>query len=88
MNQHFHQIKAIGSIYVNSSSVQKYIKGIEFPSKQENIAGLQLADFIPNQIAKKVLGKKFTLIHVDSMPIYIEKLMMDAVEIKTDLEFV
>lgn len=58
MSQHFHQIKAIGSIYVNSASVQKYIKGIEFPSKQENIAGLQLADFIPNQIAKKSIGKK------------------------------
>lgn len=58
MSQHFHQIKAIGTMYVNSKSIQKYIRNIDFPSKQENIAGLQLADFIPNQIAKKSIGKK------------------------------
>ena len=58
MSQHFHQIKAIGTMYVNSKSIQKYIRSIDFPSKQENIAGLQLADFIPNQIAKKSIGKK------------------------------
>lgn len=58
MSQHFHQIKAIGTMYVNSRSIQKYIRNIDFPSKQENIAGLQLADFIPNQIAKKSINKK------------------------------
>lgn len=58
MSQHFHQIKAIGTMYVNSKSIQKYIRNIDFPTKQENIAGLQLADFIPNQIAKKSIGKK------------------------------
>lgn len=58
MSQHFHQIKAIGTMYVNSTSIQKYIKSIEFPGKYENIAGLQLADFIPNQIAKKSISKK------------------------------
>lgn len=57
MGQHFYQLKAIGSMYVNSVSIQKYIKNIEFYSKTENIAGLQLADFIPNQIAKKCLQK-------------------------------
>jgi len=39
MSQHFHQIKAIGTMYVNSRSIQKYIRNIDFPSKQENIAG-------------------------------------------------
>lgn len=58
MSQHFHQIKAIGTMYVNSYSIQKYIRNIDFPSKQENIAGLQLADFIPNQIAKKSINKR------------------------------
>lgn len=58
MSQHFYQLKAIGSMYVNSRSIQKYIKNIEFRNKTENITGLQLADFIPNQIAKKSLGKK------------------------------
>ncbi len=58
MSQHFHQIKAIGTMYVNSRSIQKYIRNIDFPSKQDNIVGLQLADFIPNQIAKKSINKK------------------------------
>ncbi len=45
-------------MYVNSRSIQKYIRNIDFPSKQDNIVGLQLADFIPNQIAKKSINKK------------------------------
>lgn len=54
--QRFYQIKAIGTLYIDSYAIQKYIKDIEFPSKQDNIAGLQMADFLPNQIGKKVVG--------------------------------
>lgn len=54
--QRFYQIKAIGTLYIDSYAIQKYIKEIDFPSKQDNIAGLQLADFLPNQIGKKIIG--------------------------------
>lgn len=54
--QRFYQIKSIGTLYIDSYAIQKYIKEIEFPSKQDNLAGLQIADFLPNQIGKKVMG--------------------------------
>lgn len=54
--QRFYQIKAIGTLYIDSYAIQKYIKEIDFPSKRDNIAGLQLADFLPNQIGKKIIG--------------------------------
>ena len=54
--QRFYQIKAIGTLYIDSYAIQKYIKEIEFPNKRDNIAGLQLADFLPNQIGKKIIG--------------------------------
>lgn len=52
-----HQIKAIGTMYVNPYAMQKLIVSIDFPKKKDNIAGLQIADFIPNSIARDISGK-------------------------------
>lgn len=54
----FHHIKAMGTMYVSPYAIQQSIISIDFPKKPENIAGLQIADFIPNDIAREVLNKK------------------------------
>lgn len=56
VKMHFHQIKAMGSMYVNAFAMQRYLGEIEFPSKQVNTAGLQVADFVPNVFARSTLG--------------------------------
>lgn len=57
MCMRFHHIKSIGTMYVEPYAFQKYINGIFFPKKSDNIVGLQLADFIPGNIARKTAGK-------------------------------
>lgn len=54
----FNHVKAMGSMYVNPYAMQRHIREIDFPNKLENNAGLQIADFIPNPFARKVLEKK------------------------------
>ena len=58
MLMRFYQIASIGTIYIKPQTIQKYICGIEFYSKKANNACLQVADFIPSQIARKCSGKK------------------------------
>lgn len=43
-------------MYVAPIAIQQYIKSIEFRDKSENLPALQIADFIPNQIARKIAG--------------------------------
>ena len=45
-------------MFYSHKIIQKYIKGLEFKNKLDNITGLQLADFIPNNLARKHAGKK------------------------------
>lgn len=54
----FNLIKAMGSMYINSYAMQKLLKDIEFPNKADNIPGLQIADFIPNDFARNAAGSK------------------------------
>lgn len=49
----FNQIKACGSMFINPYAMQKRLIDIEFPCKNDNISGLQIADFIPNTFARK-----------------------------------
>lgn len=51
----YHQVKAMGTLYANAHIVQAYLRDIEFPRKSDNVAGLQLADFVPNPFARNVL---------------------------------
>lgn len=49
----FNHIKAIGSMFISPYAIQKHLVEINFPPKNSNMAGLQLADFIPNNFARK-----------------------------------
>ena len=46
-------------MFYPAKSINKRIKGLEFKEKKQNIAGLQLADFIPNSVGRHVLGKHY-----------------------------
>ena len=56
IRNHFSKIKALGTMYINHISMQERLHTICFPSKNANICGLQIADFVPNGFARKHLG--------------------------------
>lgn len=58
MRQRFYTIKSTGTMYISPYEIQACLMGITFPNKSENISGLQIADFIPNDIARKHAGLK------------------------------
>ena len=53
----FHMLKATGTLFMKREVLQDRLGAISFPIKGDNIIGLQLADFIPNVLARKALGK-------------------------------
>lgn len=57
MLMRFYQVSSIGTMYVKPESIQHRIKQICFIEKKKNLNCLQVADFIPNQIARKKSGK-------------------------------
>lgn len=57
MLMRFYQVSSIGTMYVKPESIQHRIKQFEFVDKKENLNCLQVADFIPNQMARKKSGK-------------------------------
>lgn len=57
LRQRFHELEALGTMYYPSSLLQTHIRNIQFNAKSENLAGLQLADFVPNTLARSVAGK-------------------------------
>lgn len=48
----YNQIYCSGTMFYPHKIIQKYITGLEFKNKSDNIAGLQIADFIPNDLAR------------------------------------
>lgn len=54
----FHMLKATGTLFFKKESLQKRLSTINFAIKSENNIGLQLADFVPNPLARCALGKK------------------------------
>lgn len=58
MRRRFYSIKNLGTMYISPDEIQARLMGICFPQKSDNIVGLQLADFIPNDIARKHAGLK------------------------------
>ncbi|MCB2297040.1 DUF3800 domain-containing protein [Clostridium tagluense] len=74
MSLRFHHIKAMGTMYIEPYAMQSLITSIDFPLKSENIAGLQIADFIPNDIARNVSGKN---VHIFSLKKEITNSMYD-----------
>ncbi|MEJ6951698.1 DUF3800 domain-containing protein [Natronospora cellulosivora (SeqCode)] len=58
MQNHFHTLKANGTLFLNKNLLQRRLTTISFPLKVDNNIGLQLADFIPNPISRSFAGKK------------------------------
>lgn len=58
MLRRYYQIASIGTMYVNPDAIQQRILQFRFINKKENCQCLQLADFIPNIIARKMSNKK------------------------------
>lgn len=57
VRNHFMNIMSIGSMFLSNSALQDVILSIEFIPKTANNPCVQLADFIPNQFARKELHK-------------------------------
>ena len=54
IQQRIYELKALGTLYYSSKTIQEHLNQIKFVSKKENYAGLQLADFVPNTLARYV----------------------------------
>lgn len=54
----FHLLKATGTLFVKKEILQTRLFTINFAIKSENVIGLQLADFVPNTLARHALSKK------------------------------
>lgn len=52
----FYQIKLMGSMYITKEAMYDHLLGINFIRKDENNAGLQVADFIPYAFAREHAG--------------------------------
>lgn len=50
--KHYNMIKESGTLFLDGKLMQKHLRCISFPLKLDNNIGLQLADFIPNPVAR------------------------------------
>ena len=57
MLRRYYQIASIGTMYIKPDAIQQRILQFRFIHKKENCQCLQLADFIPNIIARKMSKK-------------------------------
>lgn len=58
LQNHYHTLKATGTLFLNQNAMQKRLATISFPLKTDNNIGLQIADFIPNPLARQSGGLK------------------------------
>lgn len=49
---HYNIIRETGTLFLDSDLMKKHLRCISFPLKIDNNIGLQLADFIPNPVAR------------------------------------
>lgn len=57
LRKHFNNLRfTTGTLFYNPKDISRYIKSIDFPSKQENNIGLQIADMIPNPMNRQLSG--------------------------------
>lgn len=57
VRMHYNHVKAMGTMFVNPQTMQLLLKEIEFPEKNSNNPGLQVADFVPNPLARNAAKK-------------------------------
>lgn len=53
LRQRFYELEVLGTMYYTPYFFQTHIGDISFKSKADNVPGLQLADFIPNTLARQ-----------------------------------
>lgn len=53
----YHTLKANGTLFIEKNAHQSRLGTISFPLKTDNNIGLQIADFVPNPMARWVGGK-------------------------------
>ena len=58
LQNHFHTLKATGTLFYENNALQDYLGTISFPSKGDNIIGLQIADLIPNPLNRELSSMK------------------------------
>lgn len=54
----YYRLLSTGTLYYKKECLQKRLVTMDFGIKSENIIGLQIADFIPNALARETLGKR------------------------------
>lgn len=54
----YFSLLATGTLFLKKEFLQEKLKTINFSIKSDNIIGLQIADFVPNAIARNALKKK------------------------------
>ena len=52
IQQRVYELMALGTMHYVPHTIQSRIDGIDFVEKTENVAGLQLADFVPNSLGR------------------------------------
>ena len=56
IQQRLYELMALGTMHYTSHTIQEHLCGIEFVEKRANLAGLQLADFVPNTLGRYAAG--------------------------------
>lgn len=56
VKRRYNQIRSCGTMFYSAKSINKKVKDLYFKNKYDCIAGLQLADFIPNAITREIRG--------------------------------
>lgn len=58
LQEQFTRICDTGTLFLDTDTFKKYLKTISFPMKCDNCIGIQIADFVPNPMARKFAGKE------------------------------
>lgn len=56
LRDRYYHIKLMGSMYMTRATTEKRLLGIDFVEKSQNVAGLQVADFVPHSFARHFAG--------------------------------
>lgn len=56
LRDRYYHIKLMGSMYIARATAEQRLLGLDFVPKTDNVAGLQIADFIPNAFARDHAG--------------------------------
>lgn len=54
----YYHMKLMGSMYMARATAEVRLLGLDFADKNDNIAGLQIADFVPNSFARDHAGSR------------------------------